>query len=81
MFEQYPFVMVIGPRQSGKATLCRSGFAHLDYANLEAPHIRECAEADPLMERLAITHALALDADFRIYRYGLDRSQAFVVRP
>jgi len=34
-----------------------------------------------LMERLAITEALALDADFRIYRYGPDKRQAFVVRP
>lgn len=34
-----------------------------------------------VMERLAITDALALDADFRVYRYGLQRRRAFVVRP
>ena len=34
-----------------------------------------------LMERLAITDALALDADFRIYRYGPGRRQAFAVHP
>ncbi len=34
-----------------------------------------------LMERLAIMEALALDADFRIYRYGPQRRQAFAVRP
>ena len=34
-----------------------------------------------LMERLAITDALALDADYRIYRYGPQRRQAFVVHP
>ena len=34
-----------------------------------------------LMERLAITDALALDTDFRIYRYGPERRQAFMVRP
>ena len=34
-----------------------------------------------LMERLAIMDALALDADFRIYRYGPQRRQAFAVRP
>ena len=34
-----------------------------------------------LMERLAITDALALDADFRIYRYGPGRRQAFTVLP
>ena len=36
-----------GPRQSGKTTLCRSVFADLDYANLDAPHVREFAAADP----------------------------------
>ncbi len=34
-----------------------------------------------LMERLAITDALALDAGFRIYRYGPQRRRAFAVRP
>ena len=34
-----------------------------------------------LMERLAITDALALDTDFRIYRYGPHRRQAFAVHP
>ena len=34
-----------------------------------------------LMERLGITDALALDADFRVYRYGPERRQAFTVRP
>ena len=34
-----------------------------------------------LMERLAITDALALDTDFRIYRYGPQRRQAFTVHP
>ena len=47
LFGQYPFVTVTGPRQSGKTTLCRSVFADLDYANLEAPHVREFATADP----------------------------------
>jgi len=47
LFGQYPFVTVTGPRQSGKTTLCRSVFADLDYANLEAPHVREFAAADP----------------------------------
>ena len=34
-----------------------------------------------LMERLGIADALALDADFRIYRYGPQRRRAFAVRP
>ena len=47
LFEQYPFVTVTGPRQSGKTTLCRAAFPGLDYANLEAPDQREFAESDP----------------------------------
>ncbi len=47
LFEQYPFVTVTGPRQSGKTTLCRSVFPDLNYANLEAPDQRDFAERDP----------------------------------
>ena len=47
LFGQYPFVTVTGPRQSGKTTLCRAAFPHLDYVNLEAPDLREFAESDP----------------------------------
>ena len=34
-----------------------------------------------LMERLAITQALAFDTDFRIHRYGSRKTQAFTVHP
>ena len=47
LFGQYPFVTVTGPRQSGKTTLCRATFPHLNYANLEAPDQRDFAESDP----------------------------------
>ncbi len=47
LFEQYPFVTVTGPRQSGKTTLCRQAFPHLAYVNLEAPDQREFAQSDP----------------------------------
>ena len=46
-FEQYPFVTVTGPRQSGKTTLCRQAFPDLQYVNLEAPDQRDFAESDP----------------------------------
>ncbi len=46
-FQQYPFVTVTGPRQSGKTTLSRATFSDLAYANLEAPDQREFAESDP----------------------------------
>ena len=47
LFDQYPFVTVTGPRQSGKTTLCRATFPDLKYANLEAPEQREFAQRDP----------------------------------
>ncbi|MXY44804.1 MAG: ATP-binding protein [Dehalococcoidia bacterium] len=47
LFEQYPFVTVTGPRQSGKTTLCRTTFPNLQYVNLEAPDQRDFAESDP----------------------------------
>ena len=47
LFEQYPFVTVTGPRQSGKTTLCRAAFPGLQYVNLEAPDERDFAESDP----------------------------------
>ena len=47
LFQQYPFVTVTGPRQSGKTTLCRAAFPDLAYANLEAPDQRDFAESDP----------------------------------
>ncbi len=46
-FQQYPFVTVTGPRQSGKTTLCRAAFPELAYANLEDPGQRQAAEEDP----------------------------------
>ncbi|MCY3775135.1 MAG: ATP-binding protein [Candidatus Aminicenantes bacterium] len=47
LFQQYPFVTLTGPRQSGKTTLCRMAFPQLKYVNLEAPDVREFAESDP----------------------------------
>ncbi len=47
LFQQYPFVTLTGPRQSGKTTLCRTAFPHLAYVNLEAPDQRGFAESDP----------------------------------
>lgn len=47
LFEQYPFVTVTGPRQSGKTTLCRAAFGDLAYADLERPRTRAFASTDP----------------------------------
>ena len=45
--KECPVVTVLGPRQSGKTTLCRDTFPGLAYANLEASDVRQFAESDP----------------------------------
>ena len=46
-FDRYQFVIVTGPQQSGKTTLCRAAFADLEHINLEAPDVCEFARSDP----------------------------------
>lgn len=43
----YPVVVVTGPRQSGKTTLCQMAFPDKPYVSLEALDIREFAITDP----------------------------------
>lgn len=45
--EKMPIVTVIGPRQSGKTTLVKDVFAHLQYVSLEHPGLRSSALRDP----------------------------------
>lgn len=45
--KEYPVVVVTGPRQAGKTTLCRAVFPDLPYASLEEPDVRQFAVADP----------------------------------
>lgn len=44
---QFKCVGIIGPRQSGKTTLCRLTFPDKDYVSLENPDTRFFAEEDP----------------------------------
>jgi len=44
----YPAVVVTGPRQSGKTTLCRIAFPAKPYVSLEALDMRDFALSDPL---------------------------------
>ena len=43
----YPAVLVTGPRQSGKTTLCRMVYPDKPYVSLEALDIRDFARRDP----------------------------------
>lgn len=43
----YPVVVLTGPRQSGKTTLCRTTFPERPYLSMEALDTREFARADP----------------------------------
>ncbi len=45
--ELYPVLLLVGPRQSGKTTLCRGLFADLPYVSLEPLDWRETAIHDP----------------------------------
>ncbi|MBN2313553.1 MAG: ATP-binding protein [Sedimentisphaerales bacterium] len=44
---EYPVVILIGPRQSGKTTLVRTTFTKHRYTSLENPDTREFASEDP----------------------------------
>jgi len=45
--ETYPVVTLIGPRQSGKTTLCRAVFEDKAYVSLEPLDTRDYAQSDP----------------------------------
>lgn len=44
---EYPAVVIIGPRQSGKTTLARAAFPNKPYVSMEDLDLREFATADP----------------------------------
>jgi predicted AAA+ superfamily ATPase len=47
MAQKFPVILVTGPRQSGKTTLCSEVFAGYRYVSLENPDIRQFANEDP----------------------------------
>ncbi len=46
--ETFPVLILTGPRQSGKTTLCKMAFPNHQYVNLENPDVREKLLADPM---------------------------------
>ncbi|MCY4268563.1 MAG: AAA family ATPase, partial [Gammaproteobacteria bacterium] len=55
-----PVVTLLGPRQSGKTTLCRALFPDHNYLTLEAPDVRSRALDDP-RELLKSTAPMIID--------------------
>ena len=47
LFAQFPAIAILGPRQSGKTTIAKETFPHLQYVNLEDLSIRQYAREDP----------------------------------
>jgi predicted AAA+ superfamily ATPase len=63
---QYPVVMITGPRQSGKTTLCRKVFPDMAYVNLEAPDTRQYALDDPRGFLMSYQNGLIIDEVQRV---------------
>ena len=45
--QSYRCVTLVGPRQSGKTTLCKELFAEFEYFTFESPDVRDLFEIDP----------------------------------
>lgn len=62
--ESFPFysvIIVTGPRQAGKTTLCRNLFPDYKYYNLENPSIRDIINNDPSKFIFDIKEGLIID--------------------
>ena len=57
----FPAIVLTGPRQSGKSTLCQKVFPDLPYATLESPDVRAFALEDPRGFLKQFPHGAILD--------------------
>lgn len=62
----FPVVIVTGPRQSGKTTMCKMAFENFKYINLENINTRETVAADPLNFLKQHTAGLIIDEAQRL---------------
>lgn len=58
---KFPVVAIIGPRQSGKTTLCKMLMPHFTYVNLEDLSTRDFAKNDPKGFLETYSHGVIID--------------------
>lgn len=63
---RFPSITLVGPRQSGKTTLCQSVFGHLPYRSLESPDVRGRAAEDPRLFLDSLPDGAVLDEVQRV---------------
>ena len=59
-------LILTGPRQSGKTTLCKNAFPQYQYFNLENPDTREEIMADPMTFLKGNKNGMILDEAQRL---------------
>ena len=57
----FQVLIITGPRQSGKTTLCKITFPDYEYYNLESPDIRERIKDDPITFLRSNSHGMIID--------------------
>lgn len=85
--QYFPVLILTGPRQSGKTTLCKIAFPNYKYVNLENPDSRETIIADPMAFLKNNPHGMILDEAQRypeLFSYlqvivDEDKSQRYVL--
>lgn len=66
LLTKFPFLAIIGPRQSGKITFARQLRPNFAYINLELPEYREFAKSDPLAFLKSYQNGVILDEIQRV---------------
>ncbi len=59
--EHFPVLIITGPRQSGKTTLCKMAFPDYKYVNMENPDTRETVISDPMTFLKGNTNGMIID--------------------